>query len=161
VDAGGTAAGGTFSSDTLTNVPGGPVTWSFSGGTNYKDAGGTGNVTIGKATAGILMHDYSGTYDANPHEVTATITTVDGGGTAAGGTFSSDTLTNAPGGMVNWSFSGGTNYKDASGSGNVAIAKATATITVTPYTSAATTYDGHSHTATATATGVDAGGAAL
>src|SRR5205823_7511816 len=75
-----------------------PYTTLFrSGGTNYKDASGSGNVTIAKATAGIVIHDYSGTYDANPHGVTATITGVDAGGTAAGGSFSSDTLTNVPG----------------------------------------------------------------
>src|SRR5205814_6071409 len=128
VDAGGTAAGGSFSRDAVHKAQGGTLAQSFCGGTNYKDASGSGNVTIAKATAGIAIHDYSGTYDANPHGVTATITGVDAGGTAAGGSFSSDTLTNVPGGTVAWSFSGGTNYKDASGSGNVNIAKATATI---------------------------------
>src|SRR5439155_477051 len=97
---------------------------------------------IAKADAGIVIHDYSGTYDANSHGVTATITGVDTAGTAAGTSFSSDMLTNVPGGTVKWSLTGGTNYNDASGNGNV-------------------TYNGLSHTATATATGVDTGGAAL
>src|SRR5206468_2490016 len=52
-----------------------------------------------------------------------------------------------------WSFAGGTNYNDASGTVHDAIAKATATIVVTPYS---VTYDGTAHTATGTATGVSA-----
>src|SRR4029077_3947702 len=96
--------------------------WFFTGTANYNNIGNTTIIdSIGKADAGIVIHDYSGTYDANPHGVTATITGVDAGGTAAGGSFSSDTLTNAPGGTVAWSFNGGTNYKDASGTGNVTI----------------------------------------
>ena len=135
--------------------------WSFTGTANYNDIGNT-TITdsIGKADVGIVIHDYSGTYDANPHGVTATITGVDAGGTAAGTSFSSDMLTNVPGGTVKWSLMGGMNYKDASGTGNVTIGKATAVIHVTAYTSATTTYDATSHTATGTVTGVDAGGTA-
>src|SRR5205807_887173 len=115
-----------------------------------------GTLTINKATAGIVIHDYSDTYDAHSHGVTAIITGVDSGGTAAGSNFSSETLTNVPGGTVAWSFSGGTNYKDDSGTGNVTISKAFATINVTAYTSATTIYDGLSHTASVTSiTGVN------
>src|SRR5439155_2710980 len=112
------------------------------------------------ADAGIVIHDYSGTYDANSHGVTATITGVDTAGTAAGTSFSSDMLTNVPRGTVKWSLTGGTNYNDASGNGNVTIGKATAMVHVTAYSSATTTYDALSHTAIATVTGVDIGGAA-
>src|SRR5207249_12311818 len=97
------------------------------------EASGSGNLTIPTRRSSDLIHDYSGTYDANPHGVTATITGVDAGGTAAGGSFSSDTLTNVPGGTVAWSFSGGTNYKDASGSGNITIAKAHACTVIHDY----------------------------
>jgi hypothetical protein len=135
--------------------------WSFTGTANYNDiAAATITDKIAKADAGIVTHDYSGTYDANSHGVTATITGVDAGGTAAGSSFSSDMLTNVPGGTVKWSLTGGTNYNDASGTGNVTIGKATATIHVMPYTSVTTTYDAASHTATATVTGVDTGGTA-
>ena len=135
--------------------------WSFTGTANYNDIAAT-TITdkIAKADAGIAVHDYSGTYDSNSHGVTATITGVDTGGTAAGSSFSSDMLTNVPGGMVKWSLTGGTNYNDASGTGNVTIGKATATIHVTAYTSATTIYDALSHTATATVAGVDVGGTA-
>ena len=135
--------------------------WSFTGTANYNDIAAT-TITdkIAKADAGIVIHDYSGTYDANSHGVTATITGVEAGGTAAGSSFSSDMLTNVPGGTVKWSLTGGTNYNDASGTGNVTIVKATATIHVMPYTSVTTTYDAASHTATATVTGVDTGGTA-
>src|SRR5207249_4872576 len=103
--------------------------WFFTGTANYNDIGNT-TITdsIGKADAGIVIHDYSGTYDANSHGVTATITGVDTAGTAAGTSFSSDMLTNVPGGTVKWSLTGGTNYNDASGNGNVTIGKATAMV---------------------------------
>src|SRR5204863_7013690 len=92
---------GTYSSDS----------WSFTGTANYNSIAAT-TITdkIAKADAGIVIHDYSGTYDANSHGVTATITGVDAGGMAAGGSFSSDMLTNVPGSTVTWHFTGGTNY---------------------------------------------------
>src|SRR5205823_4783291 len=113
---------GTYSSDS----------WSFTGAANYNDIAATAITDkIAKADAGIVIHDYSGTYDANSHGVTATITGVDTAGTAAGTSFSSDMLTNVPGGTVKWSLTGGTNYNDASGNGNVTIGKATAMVHVT------------------------------
>src|SRR5204863_2982939 len=85
--------------------------WTFTGTANYNDIAAT-TITdkIAKADAGIVIHDYSGTYDANSHGVTATITGVDAGGMAAGCSFSSDMLTNVPGSTVTWHFTGGTNY---------------------------------------------------
>jgi len=131
--------------------------WSFSGGTNYNDASGTVNDAIAKATATIVVTPYSVTYDANPHTATGTATGVGGADLSASLTLTGTTHTNA--GTYNgdaWSFSGGTNYNDASGTVNDAIAKATATIVVTPYS---VTYNANPHTATGTATGV--GGANL
>jgi hypothetical protein len=62
-----------------------------------------------------------------------------------------DQFTNVPGGTAHWTFTGGTNYEDASGSVEITIKKATPLVTVTGGTY---TYDGHSHPATATAAGV-------
>jgi hypothetical protein len=50
-----------------------------------------------------------------------------------------------------WTFTGGTNYNDATGDVAIVINKANATINGTPYH---LTYDGNSHMATGTATGV-------
>src|SRR6185436_10067494 len=66
------------------------------------------------------------------------------------------TFTNVPGGTANWTFSGGTNYNDASGSVAIVINKADATISVVGFTGV---YDGNAHGASGTATGV--GGANL
>ncbi len=101
------------------------------------------------------------TYDATSHTATGTVTGVDAGGTAAGTSLNLSGTTHTNAGTYNndpWTFSGGTNYYDASGTVNDSIAKATAMITVTKYN---VTYDGLPHTATATAKGVDVGGAAL
>ena len=56
-----------------------------------------------------------------------------------------------PGGTANWTFTGGTNYIDQSGTAAITINQADATVTVTGYTG---TYDGAAHGATGTATGV-------
>jgi len=60
-------------------------------------------------------------------------------------------FTNVPGGTANWTFTGGTNYNDDSGTAAIAITKAAASIVVTRYS---VIYDGAAHTATGTATGV-------
>src|SRR5439155_18603476 len=52
---------------------------------------------------------------------------------------------------ANWSFSGGTNYNDQSGSVAIIINKADATVVVSGTT---VTYDGDPHSASGTATGV-------
>ena len=57
------------------------------------------------------------------------------------------TFTNVPGGTAHWTFSGGTNYNDASDDVAIVINKANATINVTPYQ---VIYDGNPHTATGT-----------
>ena len=58
-----------------------------------------------------------------------------------------------PGGTATWTFTGGTNYNDQSGTAAIVINKADATVTVTGYTGV---YDGAPHGATGTATGVAA-----
>src|SRR5439155_680608 len=96
------------------------------------------------------VNGYTGVYDAAAHGATGSAHGV------AGVDLSSDlnlgaTFTNVPGGTAHWTFTGGTNYFDASGDAAIDITKATATITVTPYD---VTYDANPHTATGAATGV-------
>ena len=63
-----------------------------------------------------------------------------------------------PGGTANWSFTGGTNYNDKSGSVAIVINKADAACTVTGYTG---TYDAPAHGATGVhGSGVDSRAAA-
>ena len=129
--------------------------WSFTGGTNYNDASGTVTNSIAKATATITITPYTSsdtTYDSNSHTATGTATGVGNVDLSGNLILSGTTHTNA--GIYTgdaWSFTGGTNYNDASGTVTNSIAQATATITVTPYTSE---FNGNTHTATGTATGV-------
>src|SRR5207244_13410881 len=81
----------------------------------------------------------STTYDASAHTATGTATGVDVGGAALGTSFTLSGTTHTNAGTYNkdaWSFSGGTNYNDDSGTLDNSIAKTTAKVTVTPYTSA-------------------------
>ncbi|UQD56477.1 MBG domain-containing protein [Flavobacterium sp. K5-23] len=130
-----------------TNVPGGSTNWSFAGGTNYNNANGTANVTIGKATATLVLGNLTGhTYDATSKSATASITpvgvtgvTVTGSGTDAGDYPASASLDNA-------------NYTATTVNGSIEIGKATATIAIVDYSA---DYDTFAHTASGTATGVN------
>jgi hypothetical protein len=133
-----------------TNAPGGSTVWSFAGGVNYNDATGTALVTIGKADADIAITDYSGTYDAAAHTASGTATGVSSVDLSSGLSFATS-YTNAPGGSTVWSFAGGVNYNDATGTALVTIGKADANIAITDYSG---TYDAAAHTASGTATGV-------
>ncbi|MBI5771989.1 MAG: putative Ig domain-containing protein [Verrucomicrobia bacterium] len=110
-----------------------------------------GTLVINKATATINVAGYTGTYDGTAHGATGSATGV--GGANLGTSLNlGASYTNAPGGTANWSFAGGTNYNDASGSVAITIAKANATIVVVPYT---VEYDGAAHSAAvASITGV-------
>ncbi|HEX8695450.1 MAG TPA: hypothetical protein VF746_23760, partial [Longimicrobium sp.] len=138
-----------------TDAPGGTANWSFTGGTNYNDATGTAAITIQKADAVISVNGYTGTYDGAAHGATGTATGV-GGANLSSGLNLGATFTDAPGGTANWSFTGGTNYNDATGTAAITIQKADAVISVTGYTGV---YDGAAHGASGTATGI--GGANL
>src|SRR4029079_689503 len=135
---------------TFSNVPGGTANWSFSGGTNYNDQSGTAASVITKAEATVTVNGYSGVYDAAAHGATGTATGVGGVDLSAGLTLGA-TVSNVPGGTANWSFSGGTNYNDQSGTAAIVITKAEATVTVNGYSGV---YDAAAHGATGTATGV-------
>src|SRR5205807_1163177 len=131
--------------------------WIFSGGTNYNDASSTVHDVIAKADATIVVTPFSVTYDGNPHTASGTATGVGGANLSASLNLTGTTHTNAGDYPADaWTFSGGTNYNDASSTVHDVIAKADATIVVTPYS---VTYNGNPHTASGTATGV--GGANL
>jgi hypothetical protein len=136
----------------FTNVPGGTANWSFSGGTNYEDASGSVAIVIKKANATVNVEGVTVTYDGHEHGATGTakgVANVDlSSGLNLGAKF-----TDVPGGTAHWTFTGGTNYEDASGSVEIKINKATPVVSVTGGTY---TYDGNSHPATATATGISA-----
>ena len=137
--------------DSFTNVPGGTAHWTFTGGTNYNDASGDVSILISKADATIVVTPYDVTYDGNAHTATGSATGVKGealSGLDLSGTthtIAGDYPTDA------WTFTGGTNYNDASGTVSDKISKADATIVVTPYD---VPYDGNAHTATGSAKGV-------
>ena len=136
---------------TFTNVPGGTAHWTFSGGTNYTDASGDVAIVINKATATINVVGYTGIYDGNAHGASGSATGVGGVDLSASLDLGA-TFTNVPGGTAHWTFTGGTNYNDASGDVAIIINKADPTCSITPYN---VTYDGNGHTAAGSCTGVN------
>jgi hypothetical protein len=90
----------------------------------------TNSITINKADATINITPYSGVYDANPHSLTGTATGVGGADLSAGLNFGAS-FTDYPGGTATWTFSGGTNYNDDTGTAAVTINKASQTISWT------------------------------
>ncbi len=125
--------------------------WTFTDATgNYNNATGTVADAIGKVDATINVTGYTGVYDGAAHSATGTATGIGGADLAASLDLGAS-FTNVPGGTASWTFTGGTNYNDASGTVAIAITKANPTIIVTPY---AVPFDGAAHTATGTAKGV-------
>jgi hypothetical protein len=107
----------------FTNVPGGTAHWTFAGGTNYNDASGDVAIVINKADATIYVGGYSGVYDGNPHGASGTAIGV-GGANLSASLNLGESFINVPGGTANWTFSGGTNYNDKSGSVAIVITTA-------------------------------------
>jgi hypothetical protein len=127
--------------------------WKFTDSTgNYNNVGNT-TITdkIDKVNATIVVNGYTGTYDGFAHGATGSATGVKGAN-LSGQLNLGATFTNYPGGYANWTFSGGTNYNDDSGSVAIVISKANAMIVITAYS--VVSYDSMSHTATGTAKGV-------
>ncbi len=146
--------GGSF-----TDAPGGTANWVFSGGTNYNDQNGTAAIVIGKANAAVVVNGYTGIYDAAAHGATGSAVGVTGDLSAVGSSLDlGGSFTNAPGGTATWTFLGGINYHDQSGTADIVINKADAIVTVNGYSG---TYDAASHGATGYVEGVDAAFAAL
>ena len=134
-----------------TNVPGGTANWNFAGNGNYNATSGSVGITINKAKATVTVTGGEFTYNGQPHGASGTATGV-GGVDRSSCLNLGDPFTNVPGGTANWTFTGGINYEDASGSVDIKINKATPVVNVTGGTY---TYDGHSHPATATSAGLN------
>jgi Ca2+-binding RTX toxin-like protein len=126
-------SGGLNFGASFTDAPGGTANWTFTGGTNYNDQSGSVAIVINKAEAVVLVSGYTGTYDAAAHGATGSATGV-GGVDLSGGLNFGASFTDAPGGTANWTFTGGTNYNDQSGSVAIVIAKADLTINVSNLT---------------------------
>jgi hypothetical protein len=110
---------------------------SGTGLSNFAVSSVAGSYEIEKADAICTITGWSGTYDGMPHGATGTCIGI--GGVNLGGLDLGSSFTDYPGGTANWTFSGGTNYKDQSGSVNIVINKAPVTATAGSGTS---TYDG-------------------
>jgi hypothetical protein len=125
--------------------------WTFTDVTgNYNDDSGTVDDNIDKADATIKVDGYTGIYDGNSHGASGSATGVKGEDLSASLDLGSS-FTDVPGGTAHWTFTGGTNYNDASGDVAIDISKADALVTVTGYTGV---YDALAHGATGSATGV-------
>ena len=131
------AAGTSINVTGTTHTPAGTYNgdpWSFNGGNNYNDQSGTVNDHIGKANAAVVVTAYNVTYDGDPHTATYTITGVGTDPGAAGTSINVTGTTHTPAGTYNgdpWSFNGGNNYNDQSGTVDDHIGKANATVVVT------------------------------
>ena len=140
-----------FATATLT-VPSHIVTACYGGAAGFNSSSGSVTQTVNKANATVVVNGYTGVYDGAAHGATGTVVGVAADPTAAGSSLNlGASFTNVPGGTANWTFTGGTNYNDQSGTAAIVINKADATVTVTGYTGI---YDGAAHGATGTATGV-------
>ena len=136
------------------------------GNTNYNAAAQVlQTLVVAKANATVVVTPYNLTYDANHHTVTYTITGVGTDISAAGSSIDVSGTTHTNAGTYTgdtWTFAGGTNYNDATGTVDDNIAKADATVTVAGYSG---TYDAAAHGATGTVVGVvgdlSAGGSGL
>ncbi len=151
------AAGSSIDVSATTHTNGGTYNgdvWSFNGGANYNNQSGTVDDFIGKANATVAVTAYSVTFDANPHTATYTVTGVGTDTAAAGSSINVSGTTHTGAGTYNgdaWSFNGGTNYNNQSGTVDDFIGKANATVVVTAYN---VTFDANPHTATYAITGV-------
>jgi hypothetical protein len=146
--------GGVPSATTPTNAGTYDVVATFPGDANYKQATGSGTLTIDKASATILLSGLSPTYDGTPRVVTATTTpsalatvTITYNGSTTAPTNAGSYAVEAT--LVNPNYTG-------HATGTLVVAQATPAVAVSggPFT-----YDGSPKPATATVTGV--GGASL
>lgn len=102
--------------------------WSFDGNTNYNNDSVTVHDVISKANASISV-GYTGVYDCHAHGAAGSATGVGGVDLSGSLNLGGATFTNVPGGTDHWTFTGGTNYNDASGDVAIVISQATPTIT--------------------------------
>ncbi|WP_460613126.1 MBG domain-containing protein [Hymenobacter seoulensis] len=84
-------------------------------------------ITVDKAVANVQVSGYTGTYDGNPHGASGTATGING--TSLGSMLDlGEQFTAVPGGTAIWTFNGGRNYHNQSGSVSILLSKATATV---------------------------------
>jgi hypothetical protein len=113
----------------------------------------TTTATINKIDAAVTVTGYNVPYDGTQHTASATATGLNG---ASVGSFTLTGTQHTNAGTYTadaWSFSGGTNYNDKSGTVSDSIAKATPSVTVS-FTPSTVMYDANSHAAAAAVTGV-------
>ena len=117
----------------FTDVPGGTASWTFTDVSgNYNDASGTAAIVISKADATIVVTPYAVPFDGSAHTATGTATGVGGANLGAQLTLSGTTHTNAGTYATDaWSFAGGANYNDASGTASDSISQVASTTVVT------------------------------
>ena len=115
----------------FTNYPGGTADWVFTGGINYNDQSGDVAITINKAAATVNVSGWTGAYDTTAHGASGTATGVGGVGLSSGLTLGAK-FTDVAGGTANWTFAGGINYADQSGSVAIVINKADQAISFNP-----------------------------
>ena len=98
--------------------------WTFTDVTgNYNNANGTVTDYIDKANANITVTPYSVTFDGFLHTATGLATGIGGVDLSAGLNLNGTTHTTAENYSDTWTFTGGTNYKDATSPINDVIAK--------------------------------------
>ena len=143
------------SSTATANSPASPPTYPISctgaAAANYSFSYVDGALTITKIDATIVVTGYNGPYTATAHGATGTATGLLGADLNSLLHVAATTYTDAPGGLVHWTFDGNTNYNSAAGDAAVTITKVDATIAVTGYSGP---YTATAHGATGTATGL-------
>jgi hypothetical protein len=123
-----------LSGTTHTNAGAYSDSWSFAGNSNYNVSSNTVSNIITKADAVVTVNGYSGTYDAAAHNLSGSVTGVAGDVAAVGSSLTfGASFTDAGNHTGSWSFLGGTNYNNQSGTAAIVIAKADASVVITPY----------------------------
>ena len=95
---------------------------SYTGDANHETGSASKTFSIAKADATISISGYTGVYDGNAHGAWGTATGVKGESLSGLLSFGPG-VTNVPGGTATWSFAGGTNYNEKSGSVDIVIRK--------------------------------------
>ena len=89
---------------------------------NHAASSNSVDFAITKADAVVAINGYTGTYDGSPHGASGSVTGVAADPSAAGSSLDlGATFTSPPGGTASWTFHGGTNYKDQSGTAVIKI----------------------------------------
>jgi hypothetical protein len=111
------------SANAPTNAGSYAVTASYAGDANHNGSSSTAApFLIAKATATVTVTGFSGPYDGAPHGATGTVVGAPADLSAAGTSLNlGASFTDVPGGVANWTFSGGTNYLNRNGTVAITI----------------------------------------